>query len=98
MFCNYNKISIELQRFRVKHKLSKGRPKGPVNHNTRFIREALKEIIIDNIPQIKYDLGELETIERIDAIIKLAKYVLPQMKQETKDVIDSNDDFNITGF
>ena len=42
--------------FEIGHKLSKGRPKGAVNHNTRFIRNALKDIIIDSLPQIKYDL------------------------------------------
>ena len=48
--------------FEVGHKLSKGRPKGAVNHNTRFIREALKDIIIDNIPQIKYLLVLIQNI------------------------------------
>ena len=84
--------------FEIGHTKSTGRPKGAVNKTTREIRTLLKDFLIDRIPEMVYNFQELEPMEKFKAWAILAKYVLPQMKQQEKGEIDGEDSFNITGF
>jgi len=67
--------------FEPNHKLSTGRPKGSGNKDVSQIRESFQNLIEGNIEQIETDLQELSAKDRINAIISLASYVLPKLKQ-----------------
>jgi len=67
--------------FEPNHKLSTGRPKGSGNKDVSEIREAFQKLIEGNIDQLETDLAELSPEKRINAIISLASYVLPKLKQ-----------------
>ena len=49
----------------------------------------LKVTLIRNYEQLKYDLGELEPLDRIKMIIELSKFVLPAFKTiDRKDIVN----------
>jgi hypothetical protein len=57
-----------------------GRKKGTPNKTTAQTRELFQSIVDDNIEQIKADLLELKPVERVKAIIELAKFCVPTLK------------------
>lgn len=69
-----------------------GRGKGTPNKITTEIREFYKELIENNLEQIKADLKELTPKERIEVLIKLSEYVIPKLNK-----VESNVDSIITG-
>jgi DNA primase catalytic subunit len=69
-----------------------GRAKGTPNKVTTEIREFYKELIENNLEQIKADLKELTPKERIEVLIKLSEYVIPKLNK-----VESNVDSIITG-
>jgi hypothetical protein len=69
-----------------------GRAKGTSNKVTTEIREFYKELIENNLEQIKADLKELTPKERIEVLIKLSEYVIPKLNK-----VESNVDSIITG-
>ena len=50
--------------FEKGHTHAVGRPKGSLNKNTTKVRELFKDLILENYEQLKYDLGELEPLDR----------------------------------
>ncbi len=66
--------------FEKGHTYALGRPKGSPKKNTTKVRELFKDLILDNKERIKYDLGELQPLDRIKMIIELPKFVLPAFK------------------
>ena len=56
--------------FEKGHTHAVGRPKGSLNKNTTKVRELFKDLILENYEQLKYDLGELEPLDRIKMIIE----------------------------
>lgn len=78
--------------FEKGHNYAVGRPKGSPNKNTTKVRELYKDLILDNYEQLKYDLGELQPLERIKMIIELSKFVLPAFKTiDRKEIVDDLD-------
>lgn len=57
-----------------------GRKKGTPNKTTAQTRELFQSIVDSNIEQIKTDLKELKPVERVKAIIELAKFCVPTLK------------------
>jgi hypothetical protein len=55
-----------------------GRPKGAVNRSTAKTIVLSKEIVNDELENIKELLDKLEPKERIDTIIKLMAFVIPK--------------------
>jgi|SRR5699024_8996398 len=57
-----------------------GRPKGSTNKATAEIRADFKKLIDDNLPQLESDLKTLDPKDRLEMILKMAKFVLPSLK------------------
>ena len=60
---------------------TEGRPKGTPNKATAEVRKAFQSLVENNLPQLEKDLKQLEPKERINAILGIAKFILPQLKQ-----------------
>lgn len=56
-----------------------GRAKGTPNRMTKELREVLKAVLYEEINNIPDLLNGLTPKERIDALIRLAPYVLPKV-------------------
>ena len=57
-----------------------GRAKGVPNKKTVDARASFQELVEGNLPQLKEDLALLKPVERIRAIIELAKFFMPTLK------------------
>jgi hypothetical protein len=57
-----------------------GRTPGSTNRTTKEVRERFKTLLDNNIETIESDLAMLEPKDRINAILQLAKYVVPQLR------------------
>lgn len=60
-----------------------GRPKGSSNKSTAQVRDRFQLLIDDNLDQLGDDLKALKPKERIDAILGLARFVMPQLASVT---------------
>ena len=58
----------------------KGRKPGSKNLVTRNVREQFKLLVDSNIIQLQTDLDSLEPKDRVNAIINIAKFILPTLK------------------
>lgn len=56
----------------------KGRPKGSKNIRNVKLNEVVKNLLEDNISQLKNDLRTLEPNERVKAITNLLAYAIPK--------------------
>ncbi len=56
-----------------------GRKKGTPNKLTKQIRSIFEELLNNNIAKIQSDLDEMKPVERMNAIFKLAEFVLPKL-------------------
>lgn len=64
-----------------------GRPKGTPNKATAEVRNAFQKLVEDNLLQLKKDLADLEPKDRVNLILQLSRFVLPQLKaMEISDV------------
>ena len=81
---------IEMQQAKVAEKAAKKARRKQMEENSEDLRIKLTELIREEIPQIKKDLAEMTPKERVDALAKLAPYVLPKLVQ--KPVEDGPDD------
>ena len=57
----------------------RGRKKGSQNICTANVRSAFQLLINSNLEQLEDDLKNLSPKDRINAIIQMAKFVLPQL-------------------
>lgn len=57
-----------------------GKPKGSKNKQTKEVRERFKCLLEDNLDTLGSDLRALKPKERVDAILSLAKYVIPTLR------------------
>lgn len=81
---------IEMQQAKVAEKAAKKARRKQMEENSEDLRIKLTELIREEIPQIKKDLADMTPKERVDAVAKLAPYVLPKLIQ--KPVEDGPDD------
>ena len=54
--------------------------KGVPNRATSEVREAFKQLVENNLPQMQSDLDSLEPKERIKFMLDMAKLILPQLQ------------------
>jgi len=59
---------------------SGGRVKGVENKVTSDIREKFNQLLNDNIETISNDIKALSPKDRINVLLQLSKFVLPQLK------------------
>jgi len=57
-----------------------GRPKGSTSKETKELRQRFKLLLDDNLDKLQSDLDQLKSKDRIDALLSLARYVLPTLK------------------
>ena len=55
-----------------------GRQKGTPNASTKEIKEAINQLITNNIDKLQEDLDSLDPLQRLQMIERLLKFVLPQ--------------------
>lgn len=53
---------------------------GVPNRATSQVREAFKQLVENNLPQMQSDLDSLEPKERIKFMLDMAKFILPQLQ------------------
>ncbi len=58
----------------------KGRKPGSRNKATEVVRNAFKMLVENNLQQLQSDLNEMEAKDRFNAVINLAKFVVPTLK------------------
>lgn len=58
-----------------------GRAKGTPNALNRELREVVRELVEGNAERIRADLEALEPLERVNAWLKLAEFVLPKLQR-----------------
>ena len=59
---------------------SGGRKKGVENKVTSDIREKFNQLLTDSLETISDDLKELSPKDRINLLLQLSKFILPQLK------------------
>lgn len=62
-------------------KIRQNKPKGAKNKTLEETRQMFKKLLDANLENLQYDLNNLEPKDRVRAILDLAKFVVPQMKQ-----------------
>jgi hypothetical protein len=63
-----------------------GRPKGAPNKSTAHSREILERLLHSNLETLEADLKKLSPKDRINAVLTMAKFVLPVLKESTNSV------------
>ena len=63
-----------------------GRAKGTPNKMTKELRASLKNILHDEMEQLPSHFEKLEPKERIELLIKILPYTLPQVKPEQYEI------------
>lgn len=63
-----------------------GRAKGTPNALNRELREVVRELVEGNAERIRADLEALEPLERVNAWLKLAEFVLPKLQRSEVNV------------
>ena len=58
----------------------KGRPKNSPNKVTSDARQLFKDLLQNNLQQLENDFKALKPIERVNATLKLATFILPTLK------------------
>ena len=67
-----------------------GRPRGATSKETKELRQRFKLLLDDNLDTLQSDLDQLKPKDRIDAILSLARYVVPTLKATEMTVEDKN--------
>jgi hypothetical protein len=63
-----------------------GRPKGVTTEQTQKIRNHYQKLLNNNLSQIQEDLDELKPKERLEVIMQLSKFIVPQLRAVEMDV------------
>ena len=70
---------------------SRGRKKGSLNLSTLSMKDNLTKLLESNMLNLDADLRALSPKDRVNALINLAKFCIPQLKAVEQDVTVSND-------
>jgi hypothetical protein len=65
-----------------------GRPRGATSKQTKELRQRFKHLLDDNLDALQSDLDQLKPKDRIDALLSLAKYVVPTLKATEMSIED----------
>ena len=63
-----------------------GRKKGTSNRLTRELRDALKDVVIQELSLVKENSCKLYAKDRMNILIKLIPFVCPKIKSENHDL------------
>lgn len=73
-----------------------GRKVGSKGKANQDIREAFKDILIDNLDKLNDDVKQLEPRDRIKAILDISNYILPKLRSTDKIIeVQELKNFNI---
>jgi hypothetical protein len=65
--------------------------RGIPNKASSQVREAFKQLVESNLPQMQSDLDSLEPKDRIKFILDLAKFILPTLQAVSVDDLKENE-------
>lgn len=65
--------------------------KGVPNRATSEVREAFKQLVESNLPQMQSDLDSLEPRDRLKFILDIAKFILPTLQAVSVDDLRENE-------
>lgn len=63
-----------------------GRPKNSLNKNTSIVKDAIAEIMSNNIDEFVLRLKGLNNRDFVNAYLQMGKYVLPTLKSQEMEV------------
>lgn len=67
-----------------------GRAPGVPNKVNQEVREMIKKLFEDNIPTLENDFKQLKPNERVQAMLKLATFIVPTLKAVEIDTEPTN--------
>ena len=67
---------------KIKREKTGGRRKGTANVKTKALRQAIQDILDNNVEQYQEDLNAMSPKDRVNAINNLMKFSLPQLKAQ----------------
>lgn len=73
----------------------KGRPKGSENKVTSNLKEAIQELIENNISRVQEDLEQMKPEVRTKLLFQLLDYALPKQKAVEVTEVETKGSFNI---
>ncbi len=77
--------------FEINNKIGRGRKVGSFNKATISIKDNFQKLIENNLEILDADLKALSSKDRLRAIIDLAKFVVPTLKQVEQEVTNTTD-------
>ncbi len=67
---------------KIKREKTGGRKRGTANSKTKALRQAIQDILDNNVEQYQEDLNAMSPKDRVMAINNLMKFSLPQLKAQ----------------
>lgn len=67
-----------------------GRSKGTPNKLTSELRQAIKNVVSNQMENLERDMKRLTPYQRLDLTIKLMGYCLPKLQPSETDKVDDN--------
>jgi len=80
--------------FEKGNQYSNGRKRGSVNKATREIKENFQLLISNNLERLQKDINSMRSVERFNALMQLAKYVVPALKSIEVEANVNNNEVN----
>ena len=68
-----------------------GTRKGVPNKASSQVREAFKQLVESNLPQMQSDLDSLEPKDRLKFILEMARFILPTLQAVSVDDLRENE-------
>ena len=68
-----------------------GTRRGVPNKASSQVREAFKQLVESNLPQMQSDLDSLEPRDRLKFILDIAKFILPTLQAVSVDDLRENE-------
>ena len=66
--------------------------RGKPNKINFEIKDAFKNILNDNIDVLKNDIASMDSVARVNALLSMAKYILPTLKSVEANIEQTNED------
>ena len=69
--------------------------KGVKNKVSFEIKEAFKNILNDNLDVLKTDIAAMDSVQRVNALLQIAKYILPTLRASSVEIETDKKEFDI---
>ena len=66
--------------------------KGVKNKANFEIKEAFKDLLTNNLEKLQQDIDNMESVQRVNALLQVAKYLIPTLKAVEVDIEQTNED------